>query len=203
LLDPLNEPGVEVVIPEAVLIEMSSQDQDDPAAVAARSTDWIQVVPTPPTPEADRARRLGARETSMLALAVTEMETATTDEVAIEIVLFDGKARRFAESLGLRVQGTLAFLLIGKRTGRIDAVRPLLEQLHSGGVDLSDEVMRRVLAQAGEWRAGRNRALSGREGGTAKTWHFAYAQAILGDPSSHWSGTSGRNPSRSKRRRSA
>jgi predicted nucleic acid-binding protein len=68
----------------------------------------------------------------------------------VEVVLDDGKARRYAESLGLRVQGTPAFLLIGKRTGRIDAVRPLIEHLRSSGMHVSDEVMRRVLSRAGE-----------------------------------------------------
>jgi predicted nucleic acid-binding protein len=102
LLDLLNEPGVEVMVPESVLEELSSQDPDDPAAVAARSTDWIQVVATPSIPESVSAGRLGAGETSVLALALTELETAT-DEDDIEVVLDDGKARRLAESMGLRM----------------------------------------------------------------------------------------------------
>jgi predicted nucleic acid-binding protein len=150
LLDLLNDPGLVVMVPEAVLAELSDLDPDDPAAVAARSTDWIQVVSAPPIPESLRARRLGPGETSVLALAISEVEAATTDEDLVEVILDDGKARRFAESAGLRVQGTLALLLIGKQTGKIDAVRPLLERLHASGMHVSDEVMRRVLARAGE-----------------------------------------------------
>jgi predicted nucleic acid-binding protein len=150
LLDILNEPGVAVTVPESVLAELSAQDPDDPAAVAARSTDWIQLVATPAIPESLRARKLGAGETSVLALALAEIQTAMTDDDEVEVVLDDGKARRCAESLGLRVQGTLAFLLIGKATGRIEAVRPLLERLRASGMHVSDEVMNRVLAQAGE-----------------------------------------------------
>jgi predicted nucleic acid-binding protein len=150
LLDLLNEPGVTVIVPDAVLVELSNPDPDDPAAVAARSTDWIQVVPTPAIPESVRARKLGAGETAVIAMALAEDDAAETDEDHVDIVLDDGKARRFAESLGLRVQGTLAFLLIGKKTGKLGAVRPLLERLHSSGMHVSDEVMRRVLAQAGE-----------------------------------------------------
>jgi predicted nucleic acid-binding protein len=150
LLEILNEPGVEVIVPDAVLAELSDPDPDDPAVVAARSTDGIQVVPTPTIPESIRARKLGAGETAVIAPALTAIDAAATDEDLVDIVLDDGKARRFAESLGLRVQGTLAFLLIGKRTGKLGAIRPLLERLHSSGMHLSDEVMRRVLAQAGE-----------------------------------------------------
>ncbi len=86
----------------------------------------------------------------MIALALAAIDAAATDEDDVDIVLDDGKARRFAESLGLRVQGTLAFLVIGKRTGKLAAVRPLLERLRSSGMHVSDEVVRRVLAQAGE-----------------------------------------------------
>jgi predicted nucleic acid-binding protein len=150
LLHILNEPDVPVLVPEAVLAELSYQDPDDPAAVAARSTDWIKVVATPPIPEFLQARRLGPGETSVLALALAEIEAARMDVDEVEVVLDDGKARRYAESLGLRVQGTLAFLLIGKRTGRIDTVRPLIEHLRSSGMHVSDEVMRRVLSRAGE-----------------------------------------------------
>ncbi|MHB1560571.1 MAG: DUF3368 domain-containing protein [Isosphaeraceae bacterium] len=150
LLDLLNEPGLVVMVPSAVLAELSDLDPDDPAAVAARSADWIQVVPAPPAPDSLRARKLGPGETSVLALAIAETEAAATAEDQVEVILDDGKARRFAEGIGLRVQGTLALLLIGKETGQIDAVRPILERLRASGMHLSDEVMRRVLALAGE-----------------------------------------------------
>lgn len=150
LLDILNEPGVAVMVPEDVLAELSAQDPDDPAALAARSTDWIQLVATPAIPESLRSGRLGAGETSVLALALAETETAEEDQDEIEVILDDGKARRCAESLGLRVLGTLALLLIGKQNGRIEAVRPLLERLQSSGMHVSDELMRRVLIDAGE-----------------------------------------------------
>jgi predicted nucleic acid-binding protein len=150
LLDILNEFGAAVQIPDAVLAELSFLDRDDPAAVAARSTHWIQVVPTPPIPDFIRSWRLGAGETSVLSVALAEVEADTADENEIDVVLDDAKARRCAHSLGLGLQGTLAFLLIAKKTGRIHAVRPLLERLHAGGMHVSGDVMLRVLTQAGE-----------------------------------------------------
>jgi predicted nucleic acid-binding protein len=65
-------------------------------------------------------------------------------------ILDDRKARLAASTLALRVQGTLAFLLIAKSVGRIAAVRPLLERLRQSGMYLSDHLMQRILKQAGE-----------------------------------------------------
>jgi predicted nucleic acid-binding protein len=122
LLAILNEPGVTVMVPEAVLAERSYLDPDDPAPATARSTDWIHVVPTPPIPDRLQPWKLGAGEKSVIALALAENEATPGDGNQVDVVLDDAKARRCAESLGVRVQGTLAFLLIAKTTGRIAAV---------------------------------------------------------------------------------
>jgi predicted nucleic acid-binding protein len=150
LLDILNEPQVSVEVPDAVLTELSFLDPKDPAADAARSTTWIHVVPTPLTPPSIRPWRLGAGESAVISHALAELGTFPADPNGVEVVLDDAKARRCAQNLGLHVQGTLAFLLIAKTTGRINMVKPFLEQLHSSGMHISTELTRRVLAQAGE-----------------------------------------------------
>ena len=96
-MDILNEPGVLVYVPEAVLSELCYLDPNDPATVAVRSTYWILTVPTPAIPDFLRPWRLGAGETSVLSLALAETETATADEIRVEVVLNDEKARRCAE----------------------------------------------------------------------------------------------------------
>jgi predicted nucleic acid-binding protein len=73
LLDVLSEPGVVVLVPEAVLNELARLGADDPAAVAVRSTTWIEVVPTPAIPDLVRAWKLGAGETAVLALGLAEI----------------------------------------------------------------------------------------------------------------------------------
>ena len=50
-VDLLSEPGVVVVVSDAVLDELGSPGPDDPAAVVVRSTPWIHVVPTPAIPD--------------------------------------------------------------------------------------------------------------------------------------------------------
>ena len=60
LLDILGEPGVDVLVPDAVSDELARLSQDDPAAAAVRSTAWIEVVPTPAIPDFLRAWKLDA-----------------------------------------------------------------------------------------------------------------------------------------------
>ncbi len=144
LVDLLNEPGVVVVVPDAVLDELGALGPDDPAAAAVRSTPWIHVAPTPAIPEFLQVPKLGAGETAVLALALAEIGSNK------DVVLDDWKARRRAEGLGIPLRGTLACLLIAKSLGRIGSLRPLLEQLRRSGMFLSDQLMHGVLKQAGE-----------------------------------------------------
>jgi predicted nucleic acid-binding protein len=144
LLDLLHEPGVDVLVPDAVLDEIGCLNPDDPAAVAVRNTAWIQVVPTPPIPDFLRAWKLGPGETAVLALALTQSGSD------MDVVIDDSKARRRADGLGIPVRGTLACLLIAKSVGRVEAVQPLLERLRTSGMYISDELIARVLKQAGE-----------------------------------------------------
>jgi predicted nucleic acid-binding protein len=144
LMDLLSELGVDVVVPDAVLNELARLGPDDPAAVAVRSTPWIDVVPTPAIPDFLKAWKLGPGETAVLALATAAVGPGR------EVVLDDWRARRRAEGLGVPVRGTLACLLIAKSLGRIDAVGPLIQRLRQSGMYLSDELMDRVLKKAGE-----------------------------------------------------
>jgi hypothetical protein len=51
LLDVLNEPGIPVIVPDAVFTELGGVGPNDPAALAVRQISWFRVVPTPPIPE--------------------------------------------------------------------------------------------------------------------------------------------------------
>ena len=51
LLEVLQEPGVPVLVPDVVLAEVGGQDPDDPAVRAVRQSRWMQVVPTPTSPD--------------------------------------------------------------------------------------------------------------------------------------------------------
>jgi predicted nucleic acid-binding protein len=144
LLEQLSERGVTVLVPDAVLEELGGLRSDDPAAVAVRSAPWVQVVATPPFPNSLPRFRLDRGEAAVIALALLASEHET------EVVLDDLAARRCAAALGLKVCGSLSFLLIAKAEGRIPSVRPLIEELRRGGMRLSADLVRHVLDLAGE-----------------------------------------------------
>jgi len=85
---------------------------------------------------------LGDGESEAIALAV-ELN-------AKFLVLDDLKARKIARKLGLRVVGTASVLLLAKKRGVIDEVKPLLLELRDKGFRISDEVVRVILEAAGE-----------------------------------------------------
>ena len=66
------------------------------------------------------------------------------------LVLDDGLARRVAESLGLRLTGTLGLLLDAKGAGLIPEVASLLDQLQALRFRIAPHTRRAVLDLAGE-----------------------------------------------------
>ena len=64
--------------------------------------------------------------------------------------LDDLKARKLANSLGLRVTGTLGLLYKGKVAGLIPSVRETLHQLKSVDFRISEEVEMEVLRLSDE-----------------------------------------------------
>lgn len=65
-------------------------------------------------------------------------------------VIDDLAGRRCAEAMGLPLRGTVGLVLAAKQAGRIAAARPLLENLRTNGMYLSDAVLNRALRWVGE-----------------------------------------------------
>jgi uncharacterized protein len=66
------------------------------------------------------------------------------------VILDDGLARRFAETLNIRLTGTVGLLLDAKRAGLVPAVEPLLDQLQSLRFRLAPGTRKALLRLAGE-----------------------------------------------------
>ena len=66
------------------------------------------------------------------------------------VLLDDRKARRVASSIGLIVLGSAGVLLAAKQVGLIRSVRPVLDNLRTAGLYLSEPAYRRVLVRAEE-----------------------------------------------------
>ncbi|MBD2567144.1 DUF3368 domain-containing protein [Anabaena lutea] len=142
LIDLLQLLGDEILVPSAVAVEIQQRGAEDPTVLALTQTDWLVVVETPPTPEIIQSWDLGKGESSVLTWAYTHPNT--------EAIVDDLAARRCAAVLGIPVRGTLGLVLTAKQRGKIPAARPVLDNLRSLGMYLSDRVINQALALIGE-----------------------------------------------------
>ena len=117
-----------------------------PGAQEIQKISWVQVRSIDDQTKVDYLRvDLDPGEAEVLVLA---------QELAADWVLLDeSKARLAAEMLGLRTVGTLGLLLLAKRRGLIEAVRPLLDRLRAEKFYISDRLYENVLQEAGEHRS--------------------------------------------------
>jgi predicted nucleic acid-binding protein len=131
-----------VVVPPAVVDELSAGLAQGIVLPDPRALDWIAIRTPASAPVLALVTDLGPGETQVIALALE-----SGDAVA---VLDDALARRVAETLGVRLTGTLGLLLDAKRARLIPAVTPLLDQLESLRFRLAAHTRAAVLALAGE-----------------------------------------------------
>jgi predicted nucleic acid-binding protein len=121
-LELLRVGGPEVIVPDAVRVEILAHGPDD-AALEIAASSWMRVAPPIPIPAAVQAWDLGAGESLVLALALEDRDS--------EVVLDDRDARRCAQALGVQTRGTLGLVLLAKQLGEVAAARPLVNQLKS------------------------------------------------------------------------
>jgi predicted nucleic acid-binding protein len=144
LLHLLSNLAGRVVVPSAVVRELSAGRAQGVELPAPEQLDWITVRTPHSAPVIPLAVDLGAGETEVLALALESADA--------EVLLDDALARRIARMLGLRYRGTLGLLLDAKKAGLLAAVGPILDCLRSAGFRLNRETERNVLELAGESR---------------------------------------------------
>jgi predicted nucleic acid-binding protein len=133
-----------VIIPGPVMAEVCRvDDQRDPARL------WMQDVShqrfiqeAPDIPPSVRTWDLGAGEAAVLSIAA-KISNATA-------VLDDLAARRCANSLGLRVVGTLGLVLMAKKQGMISSARQAIETIAAAGLFVSARHITAICKQAGE-----------------------------------------------------
>lgn len=131
-----------VIVPPAVVAEIAAGRLAAVDLPDLSQFDWM-VFRTPAGQSAlPLIADLGAGESEVLMLAL-EIPGA-------RVILDDMLARRMAESLDLRLTGTLGLLLDAKKSGLISQVRPLLDQLQGLRFRLSPETYRAVLKLANE-----------------------------------------------------
>ncbi|WP_258083772.1 DUF3368 domain-containing protein [Thermococcus thermotolerans] len=88
------------------------------------------------------SKLLGDDESEAMALAL---------ELGADFLILDDlKARKIAKELGINVIGTAGILLLAKKRGVVEEVKPLLRELVEKGFRIADSVIEVILRAAGE-----------------------------------------------------
>ncbi|MGD0947660.1 MAG: DUF3368 domain-containing protein [Candidatus Binatia bacterium] len=131
-----------MIIPPAVAAELAAGraagvDVPDPATL-----DWIVIRRVASAPALPLVSDLGPGETEVLALALESSDAI--------VIVDDALARRVAETIGIKLRGTLGILIDAKRAGLIAAVTPILDELEGLRFRLARHTRQAVLQEAGE-----------------------------------------------------
>src|SRR5262249_1683302 len=132
----------EIVAPDAVIQELSARGSVDPVFEGVQRLTWLKILPAPPTPLQVQIWNLGAGESSVLSVALTDPNC--------EAILDDRDARRCAQALRVGIRGTLGLVILAKQIGSLALARPVVEDLRRIGLFLSDDLASQALALVGE-----------------------------------------------------
>jgi predicted nucleic acid-binding protein len=102
----------------------------------------MRIVPAPSAPLRVLVWGLGAGESAVLTIALTDP--------GCEVILDDRDARRCAKALGIGVRGTIGLVILAKQIGSLPSARPVVEQLRHVGLFLTDDMANQALALVGE-----------------------------------------------------
>ena len=142
LLELLPTLAGQVYVPEAVVAELQEGQRRNVLLPALEDLSWLIVRPVRDRTLLPLVTHLGDGEKEVLALGLE-----TQDPL---LLLDDRDARRYAQTLGLEITGTLGLLLRAKERGILGAVRPVLDRLQALRFRLNAKTRQMVLKRAGE-----------------------------------------------------
>lgn len=135
LLELLKKEFGEISIPEVVYEEITSNDLKGSNEV--RNADWIKVMPVRNKDALTFLSLLDKGEENAILLA---------SEQKADLLLIDDLAGRRAASMhGINVMGTLGFLKIMRRKGRIKNLKSVLDDLQKQGLWMNEDLYRLML----------------------------------------------------------
>lgn len=142
-LDLLRRLFGAVMVPDAVLREVTEAGVGRIGAQEVAALSWLTPCVVEPPPDALLCDELGAGEAEVITLA---LRTG-----AREVLLDERRARRIAEvAYKLPVRGTAGLLVAAKRAQLIPLVRPLLEAMRHNGYYLAPRLIESACALVGE-----------------------------------------------------
>lgn len=140
-LDILRELYGQVFIPTAVYIEIEAGKHKDYYQDLSK-LDWIKIIPVEDKQAVKYFLDLDAGEAEAIVLAT---------ELGADLVILDEKlGRYYAKHADLTVTGTIGVLIKAKREGLINELKPLLIELISKDVWISNKLINEILSQIGE-----------------------------------------------------
>jgi predicted nucleic acid-binding protein len=128
--------ATEVLLPEAVVVEVLEGPGTDPARQAVEGG-WGTRVAVPKVPVSVLEWGLGAGETAVLAVALARGDCTA--------ILDDAESRRCARTLSIPVMGTLGVVVRAKKQGRIASAAMVIGALRTAGLYVDDALIARVL----------------------------------------------------------
>lgn len=131
-----------VMIPPAVQQEVASGEPDRPGAKQLAAATWIETRPLSDPRQADLLSDLDRGEAEVITLAL--------EQTAARVIIDERLGRRHARRLGIPLTGTLGVLLKAKSRGLVPQIAPLIEEIQRAEIRLSDALVARVIALAGE-----------------------------------------------------
>jgi predicted nucleic acid-binding protein len=141
-LDLLQKLYSKITVPSAVCEELQVgllQGVDVPAISLIK---WIQVVQISSPALVPNVTDLGQGEAEVIALGIQSPESL--------LILDDSLGRRIADLYQLKYTGTLGVLIKAKKLGHLDEIAPVIDQLRTQGMWLTDKIIGDILRLAGE-----------------------------------------------------
>jgi len=132
----------QILVPETVLIEVTSSGKNDFPTHQVRAQQWLQPVPSIPLDLRVAGWDLGKGESDVLSYVLQHPE--------FRAVLDDQEARRCAAALGCKVIGTAGILVLAKRVGLIPSLRGAFTKLQAAGLWLSSDLVSDLCRNEGE-----------------------------------------------------
>lgn len=132
----------QVVVPKAVLQELTVKQGEDWLAQTVSSHPGLEIVDDAPIPPEVRKWNLGAGESSVVAFCLANP--------GFRAVLDDLRGRRCAQSLGVPLFGTLGVIVDARRQGLVPLARPLIAAIRGVGYRIEDKLIEAALSEVGE-----------------------------------------------------
>lgn len=138
----LGQIGKQIIVPEAVVHEVSAKEDGQPILNFLKADARFMVQEKIEVPNHLLAWDLGTGETQVIALAL-ELNPE-------RVVLDDMEARKCAKSFDLNVIGTLGLVARAKHLGIIKQAKPVFQELFDSGMYIDSTLLNSILVELGE-----------------------------------------------------